>query len=444
MGRTMLLSGAPRRIGEAYGGLVAPLLTDRLRRMWERAAAAGCGRAQLVERAETFRAFVERIAPEWLDEVEGVAWAAGVEALDLLVLNALPPRFWVARADECTSCLVVGSASATGDTLLHKNRDQLNEVQDFHVRAVPGDIQVLASREIGEIGFAHFHSDVALAGANNTGSPIAPDELRDCGLNCCQLLRLVAERANSCDEALAVLEEALAKEVAGGSGGHRGMIFLFAEPTKGVVVEMTSRRLACQEVHNDVLIRSNHFLIDEMLPFAAEAPNDNTCRRYERGRELLDATSDVNVADLARFSRDHAHGPDSICTSDAEHFWMTVSACTHVVRGENADPRAHTRAAMGNTRNAFYIPIPRAIDGLPAECTSGEFHGLAKALYAAHGVGDHLADAQDEHECAMAAEFASVAAAARFGPPQRLKAQLTGFVARCVARVRGVLEDLTA
>ena len=443
MSQRVLLKGAPREIGRAYGALVEPVLRNRVRRLWEVAAAAGWSREQLVERAGRFRGFVERIAPEWLDEVEGIAKGAGVGAEALLALNSLPQGFWTRASAECTSWVIAGSASATGDTILHKNRDELNEPQDFHVRRVPGDIQVFASRDIGNLGFAHFHSDVALAGANNTGSPIPPDELRECGLNCCHLLRLVAERANSCDDAVAVLEEAVAKEVAGGSGGYRGMLLLFAEPTKGMVVEMTSRRLACQEVRNDVLVRSNYFRLPAMRPYAAEPPNDNNTRRYDRACDVL-ALGTGSVTDCTRLSRDHSHGPDSICSDNAEHSWMTVSACTHVVHGENDDPLAHTRVAMGNPRNTFFIPVPRAIDGLPAECVTGELHELARALYAAHGVGDHLAVAQAEHEAAMAAEFASIRDAVRFHPPASPRRQLTDFVARCVARTSSVLEGLTA
>lgn len=443
MSQAVVLEGDPREVGRGYGARVAPVLRDRLRRLREQAAATGWGRERLVERAERFRGFVARIAPEWLDEVEGIAAGAGVAAGDVLVLNALPPRFWARAADECTSWLLVGSASATGDTILHKNRDELDEAQDLHVRRVQGDIQVLASRDIGNLGFAHFHSDVALAGANNTGSRVPAAELRDCGLICSHLLRLVAERANSCDEAVAVLEEAVAKGVAGGSGGYRGMLLLFAEPAKGVVVEMTSRRLACQEVHGGVLVRTNHFRLPEMQRYAAEPPDANNLLRYDRACDLL-ARAAGTVPDCVRMARDRANGPDSICSDNAHHPWMTISTCTHVVHGENADPLAHTRVAMGNPRNTLVFPVPRAIDGLPPECVSGELHNLSRALYAAQGVGDHLADTQAEHEAAMSAEFASIRDAVRFHPPATLRRQLTAFVARCVARTREVLEALVA
>jgi len=442
MSRIVLFEADPREAGRLYGGLAAPFLRDRVTRMWEAAAASPWGTAQLDERGERFRAFVERIAPEWLDEAEAIAAAAGVNAADLFVLNALPPRFWDRRQGGCTSCVVAGAQSATGDSLLHKNRDVINEVQDFHVRRFADGAQTLASRDVGSLGFAHFHSDRALAGANNTGSHIAPDELRDCGLTCTHLLRLVAERAGSCDQAVAVLEEAISKEVAGGSAGNRGMIFLFAQPGRGVAVEMTSRRLGIREVHDATLIRTNHFLMEEMVPYASEPPTANSLRRLDRAHELFDPLDNKNVTDLVRMSRDHNDGPDSICSEDSQHLWMTMSACSHVVRADSSDPLAHTRVQMGNPRNTLAIPIPRAIGGLPDACVSGAIHDLSRKLYARHGASDHLEPIQRGHERAMAGEFASAGAAARFGAPERLRGALTEFVARAVERVRATLEGL--
>jgi hypothetical protein len=442
MPKTVLLSGNPIEIGRAYGDLVASTLRERVERTRRCATRSTWGPADLAERAERFRVFVERIAPEWLDEAEAMAKAAGVEAADLYLINALPRGFWDTPAGGCTSALVVGSQSATGRTLLHKNRDVRNEIQDFHVRRTLSGAQLFASRDVGNLGFAHFHSDRLLAGGNNTGGYVVPEEYRDCALGDCHLLRLVAERAGSCDEAIAVLEDAIAKEAAGGGDPHRGAIFLFAEPGKGAVVEMTSRHLASREVRDATLIRTNHFLLDEMRPFAGNPPSANSLRRYARAHELLDPLEDKNVADLVRLSRDHADGSDSICSDNTTHPWMTLSACVHVLRPDATDPRAHSRVAMGNPLNTLYVPVPLAIEGLPAECVDGSFHDLSRRLYARDGVNGRLAEIQHEQERALAAEFASVGAQARFGQPGRLRPQLTEFVAHCVERVRAVLENL--
>ena len=439
MSPPVLLQGAPGDLGRQYGALTARHLRGRVGRMWDTAAASPHTRAQLVDRGRCFRGFVERIAPEWIDEAEAAAAAAGLAPDDLFVLNALPEGFWDAASGGCTSWLVVGTESATGDTLLHKNRDIRNEVQDFHVRRTPGRAQVFASRDIGNLGFAHFHSDLALAGANNTGSPVVPEERRECGLNCCHLLRLVAERAASCDQAVAVLEDALAKEVAGGSSPSRGMIFLLAEPARGMVVEMTARRLAVQEARDATLIRSNHFLINEMHQVEAEPPSRNTLRRCRRAHELLDPLCTKTPADSVGVSRDHSDGPDSICSDNSQHFWMTQSVCTHVVREDTLDPLAHSVVSMGNPRNTLVIPIPRAVNGLPTACVDGTIHDLSRQLYALRGVGAHLAELQSQHEPAIAAAYASLAARLNGEPPVRIRAELTPFVAECGERLRRIL-----
>ncbi len=442
MGRIVTIQGEPREAGRCYGELAGGILRDRIAEMWQVSQSSPWCAAWLDERGERFRATVERIAPEWLDEAEGIAAGAGVNVADIFVLNALPRDFWAAQTGGCTSCLVAGSASATGATLLHKNRDLVNAPQDFHLRRTPDGRQLFVSRDTGTLGFGHFHSDRALAGANNTGAWIKPEELRECGLACTHLLRLVAERAATCDEALAVLEDAVAKEVAGGSGGCRGMIFLIADPGKGLVVEMTSRHIAHREVRDQTLIRTNHFLLDEMQQYVSEAPQQNTLRRCARAHELLDPLPNVNLADLIRLSRDHNDGPDSICSDNWEHIFMTVSACTHSVRADTADPLAHSRVQMGNPRNTIAVPVPRAIEGLPAECGDGTLHALARQLYARHGVGDHLAQIQEETERSIAREFAQVGAAARFADPARLREHLTEFTARTVERVRTTIEGL--
>ncbi len=435
---TIALPPEPREAGKVHGELAGRFIRDRIARMWRIAQRSGWSEGQMADRGREFRRNVERIAPEWLDEAEGIAAAADVQPDHLLILNALPSDFWPAQG--CTTILVTGSRSASGATLLHKNRDLRNEVQTFEVRKV-GEGQLFASRQVGSLGIGHFHSDRALAGANNTGSHIADAEVRPCGLTCAHLLRLMAERASNCEQALAILEDAVAEGVAGGSGGTRGMIFILAEPARGVVVEMTSRRLASREVRDDLVVRSNHFVLEEMVPFASQPPSRNTLRRFERARELLDGLERVNVADLVALARDHADGPDSICSDDTQHPWMTVSACTHLVRPVGDDPLAHTRAMMGNPRNTLAIPVPRAIDGLPSQCVSGALHNLAQRLCALRGVGDHLAAAQREAERAMAQEFASAGIIARFGPPERLREHMTAMVERWVERTEALLRE---
>ncbi len=425
------------------GARAAPVLRERLGRMRSVAGRSRWSQGALAERAGTFRRFVERIAPDWLDETEAMAKAAGVQTEDILLLNALPAGFWGEQGGGCTACVVLPDRCANGATLLHKNRDVRNETQDYFVRRAADGTQYLASRDVGSLGIAHLHSSRGLAGGNNTGSRIPEAEIRHCGLACPHLLRLVAERAGSCDEALAVLEDAVAREVAGGSGSVRGTIFLFAEPGKAMVVEMTSRRLAHAELREGLLLRTNHFLLPDMVPFRSEAPDANSRCRLDRGQQLL-GQRQIGPQDLATMARDHTAGPDSICSADAEHPWTTVTACTHVVLPGPHNPRAHTRAAVGNPLTTLFLPVARAIDGLPAECLSGEFHNLARAVYAQAGLTDPLATVREDEERRMDEAFARFAARLEDASPETARAELTVFAARCVSRVRSILEGVLA
>jgi hypothetical protein len=420
VGEVVHLAGEPRELGRVYGALAGRHLRERVALMHDLASQSGWTETAVVERSRAFTQTAARGAPHWLDEAEGVADGAGVSLDDVLILNSLPDEFWAADSG-CTSCIVAGPTSAEGATLLHKNRDLENSVQDAHMRCL-GDHRVLASREVGNLGFAHFHSTGGLAGGNNTGAHIHDGERRDGAFRCVHLLRLVAEGAGTCEGAVAVLEDAVANETAGTSGATRGMIFLFADRTAGVVVEMTSRRLAVQHLAEGVLARTNHFVMDEMQSVVAQAPDQNTLRRLERVHELLDPLDAVSARDLVALSRDYADGVDSICNAKRGNACSTVSACTHVVRQPGV-----THLSIGNPRNTGCVPVPLTVEGLPAACVSGDMSAQARALLAERGLGDHLAAFHETEELAMARQLAGVEGDA---------AQATALVARWVRRVQ--------
>jgi len=403
MNDPILLSGAPRDLGRDCGELAGTRLRDRIAHMRTNAARSGWSDAALLERGQAFARTVARHAPHWRDEAEGVALGACVSADDLFVLDSLPDEFWV-EDGGCTSCIVVGTASAEGAPMLHKNRDLVNAVQDTHLRAV-GDSRVLASRCVGGNGFGHFHSSRGLAGANNTGACILESERRDGAFRCVHLLRRVAERASTCDEAVAVLEDAVAKEFAGTSGASRGMIFLFVDRTSGVVVEMTSKRLAAFPLSGGVAARSNHFVSEEMQSVVGQEPDVNTRRRLERVSEVLGPLDAVSARDLVALSRDAVDGVDSICNAKRGNACCTVSAFTHVVTAPGL-----SHASMGHPDNTLCFPVSLAAEGIPRACVAGDVSARARELLAVHGVGDHLRDEQREREAAMAERLAAVGA----------------------------------
>ena len=397
------LTGPARRVGQECGALIAPALGARLQRVRRQARAKGLDADDVRARVPVFADLLARVAPHWLREIDGIAAAAGIAPSDLLALNCLPDDFWdaPARGNECTSYLAIGSASRTGESLLHKNRDERDWRQNVHVKQLEGTYRYLAGVDIGNIGIAQFVNKHGLCGANNTGSHIPESETNPNGLGDCLVTRLLAEQAQSCADALELLEDLIARGLCGGAGPDRGTIYLFADRDRGLIVENTSRHLDHQWIDDGLGIRSNHFVLPEAQTWIARAPDANTLRRYQRACQLIQPRQGEATSELfAQVSRDHSAGPDSICSDNSGHFWMTLSAFTHAIRREHTDTLTVTWVCNGHTRNACYFPMHLAVTDNAADLVSGEHNAASWRAYEEHGCGDHLSTRQGQFESA--------------------------------------------
>ena len=168
----------------------------------------------LKERAEKFGQVLSEASPHWLAEAQALALAGGSELWQVLALNCLPADFWgvesefyvpaplvpkdIARAKadtrgeelvnpieaqsldlaagggDCTTFFALGGATLSGETLLHKSRDQYDEVQSAYIKHCEPHYRFVGGGDIGNLGTAHLHTEHFWAGANNTGSPLKP------------------------------------------------------------------------------------------------------------------------------------------------------------------------------------------------------------------------------------------------------------------------------
>lgn len=368
----MGLLGTPGQVGRRYGRQVGPLLRSRVRSIEQQAEKQGFLIGDLVRRAHQLRSILERVAPRWLEELGGVAAASGLSLDGLLIVNSLPGDFWrsgsgegardLFPSDNCTSALAVGSSCQRGEVLLHKNRDKENLPQSVFVRGLTGTHRYLAGTDIGNLGIAHFLNEKGLAGANNTGSRIGVDTDL-VGLNDCHILRLFAERASTCEDALAIMDSLIHRGSCGTSGYQRGMIFLLADPEKGLVIESTPSDFSYRWVRNGTVVRTNHFLLPAMKKMALKEKRKNASlqgskKRYERARgQLSSARGKVTPERFRTLSRDTANRPDSICRDDPRHSFMTVSAFTHVLKKKHPGILSFSWVANGNPRNTYYFPV---------------------------------------------------------------------------------------
>ncbi len=133
-GRTLMVSGTPYEQGRQQGALVGDLIRTNLsqvsRLVREIDANIG-GRYNAFLSANA--AYLRGVAPELVEECEGLSAGAGLELSDVLVLN-LPLYVALRRSrlvDECSIFAVSRDRSCDGTTYLVKSRDQPQDQFQF-------------------------------------------------------------------------------------------------------------------------------------------------------------------------------------------------------------------------------------------------------------------------------------------------------------------------
>ncbi|HEX8833430.1 MAG TPA: carcinine hydrolase/isopenicillin-N N-acyltransferase family protein, partial [Abditibacteriaceae bacterium] len=358
MGEPVFVYGSAAEVGAVQGRWQRAVLQERVERTLQRAQHASLTDI-LRKRAERFGLLLSEAAPHWLGEAHSIAAEAGIEAWHLLAINTLPPVFWGesyqpaplsdARLTqelidvyetqgidpglgegECTAFFALGSASISGETVFHKNRDELDEVQCLYIKHIDGYFRFVGGGDIGNLGAAHVHSENFWVGANNTGSAILPNEYQDGALNDAHVLRYLAEKCPTLDALVPAVEELIEKSWLGGGAHECGSIWLFADAERGLIIEATSRRMAYQWFDGDeTAVRSNHFLLPGLQPFAL-ASHPGSVRRLERATELWDELNGVaGISAAVEIGRDRDGAPHAICRNPADGLGsVTVSTAT--------------------------------------------------------------------------------------------------------------------
>jgi hypothetical protein len=380
MGDPVFLVGPARAVGIAQGTLQRAFLSERIGRMVRRAEGANT-MSLLQTRAQRFGEVLAVSCPQWLEEGDGLASGAGIELWQLLALNCLPKGFWgrgeyspaplvekdIARAKaetdedlvnaydaqgidliagggDCTTFFALPESTLTGETLFHKNRDEKDEVQCLYIKQLEKLQRFVGGGDVGNLGTAHLHTENFWCGANNTGSPVASDEYSDCALTDAHVLRYLAEHCANLDEIVPALEDLVAKSHLGGGAFEAGMILLFVDAARGLVVEATSRRLHAEFYEGDAMIvRTNHFLFPEMQEFAL-APHPGSVARYERASVLWEAERGfASIPSCGEIARDRENAPHAICRNPSDELdgSATVSTSTATISPHD-DRRSQT------------------------------------------------------------------------------------------------------
>lgn len=394
MGQPVFLVGSTAEVGTHLGLLQRTYLVERVERTLRRAETAG-----LVDtcrqRAEGFAELLTQCTPHWFKEAEAMAAAAGIDLWPLLAINCLPPHFWgdhyrpaplddaaateelvnaydaqgidLTLGGDCTTFFALPGATLPGETIFHKNRDERDEVQCLYIKQIDGRHRFVGGGDMGNLGTAHLHTEDFWVGANNTGSPVPPAEYEDNVLNDCHVLRYLAERCASLDDIVPAMEELIANRWLGGGGYEYGMILIFADAARALIVEATSRRLAYRwyEEEDAMDVRTNHFLLPELQEYCLP-PHRGSQHRLERARELwFPQNGYIGIPSCGEIGRDREGAPLAICRNPSDGLGsVTVSTSTATIStADDSRCQTHFRNCHPSYTPALILtPLDRVSD----------------------------------------------------------------------------------
>ncbi|WP_262927292.1 C45 family autoproteolytic acyltransferase/hydolase [Phytohalomonas tamaricis] len=299
--------GSHRDIGAAHGHEAATEIQISLDNYaWLFKDFAGIDWRQARYTAEMFKAAVEHTSPELLDEMAGIAEAANVDPLDILVLNSRSEialtHFQPAQSDGCSA--LAQRHPDTKEQWLAQNWDWKHEAGDTLIllSAAPDDKpafhMVTEAGIIGKIGF------------NDQGVGVCLNALRS---SICRpklpihvMLRRVLE-SDSVEHALDMIDDLGVASpahflIADGAGHAAGM-------------EVSPMGDSATAPRSGNLFHTNHLIAKHLPPGLEDAPHEESFTRLARLKAISEGVSPSFESLRERLS-DQQNAPDAICRSE--------------------------------------------------------------------------------------------------------------------------------
>jgi len=223
------LRGDARSVGEQFGRLNAEDIRKHTAHMIDHWRKRGLSDDELVARSRPFHRFAEKFAPAWLDEIEACSNAAGVLPEDFLAYQTGKYRS-LFFAHECTSFAAVGAATEDGAAIFHKNRDNYARDQSAYKKKIIDSSNSAGYYAIGDtsdVGVMMMVNEHGLAGSADMGG-LPEDRPKGDGVMNPHILRLIAERAERCEDALEIIQQTVRDGWYAG-GKSSGTHWLFAD-----------------------------------------------------------------------------------------------------------------------------------------------------------------------------------------------------------------------
>lgn len=298
------ITGSPKERGRQYGERArdkvhrAVEIYDRWFRdfvnvSWERAR----------EEAKQYVDLIGSYDDEIMEEIEGIAEGAGVDVLDVVILNSRTEVSY-GLLPGCTALAATAEAADNGHTIIGQNWDWMPETMGIALLIEiqqPGRPTVLTLTEAGMVG---------KIGVNSAGLGLCVNLLASDNNQKGTPWHVIA-RGILNSEMMADAIWAVARTRRAGSGNY-----LIAHAA-GEAVDIESNPLDYHVIYagRGYLAHSNHFLstplrvrdrVKELFP-------DTFLRYYRANRFLERASPHISLETFTAILRDHFSFPDSIC-----------------------------------------------------------------------------------------------------------------------------------
>ena len=269
---------------------------------------AGRTREQQRALAQEYLAFTEPRLPWLVDELHGIAEAAGIDPLDLFAASI--EEIWYAPRARMTqgrcSDLVAGPAATTDGHLLVGHNNDLRPSAEEHIvgieKRVGGDPVIF---QLGGVPWLSVGWNSA--GLSLTGNELSPNDERLGISRSHQVLEMM--RARSLGEMVGM---AMRPDRASSYNN------VLTSSDGGVAnVEGSATDAEVSSLDDDWhLVHTNHYVCDRMLAYEGDpAYAERSNVRFERARKLIAAQppGSVDAGVMRSILSDHETKPDSLC-----------------------------------------------------------------------------------------------------------------------------------
>ncbi|MEI6500431.1 MAG: hypothetical protein WCP21_05310 [Armatimonadota bacterium] len=335
------LTGTPEHLGHLWGEINHVDIVTHVDEFLKLARNHhGLSEATLIERSRRYDEVVGELAPHWHLESEAIARAAGVER-DLYHAFLAGKYRGLLFAGDCTSFAAVGSATADGRPLFHKNRDNRMRPQAFYRKATEvfglDPIPYLAVGDTSDTGVMMMVNAEGLAGSADMAGPDA-DPYYD-GLMNPYGLRHIAETARDCGEALEIVRMMNDRGLYAGADSATNWTFADKHGT-AIVIYNSHRRLQVTSRACDGLVLA--------------------CEREGLRERLETSLGDLTPADC----NDASRLPGVLATENC-------SSLTVQIDPDQPETLTCAWAALGNADRAVYFPLYLGVETLPRAYLDG-------------------------------------------------------------------------